>query len=283
MRLSFPSRPCGWPGVGTLSLLLVIAAGCGGDDGTTGATTSSAGVDDPTPTGPHRADVDVDVDIDVCRCDGRPVDCPRRGRTGRRRLPVHRGPQWLEDDGVLLFTDYSGVIYELAADDKVSVFRRPSDGANGLAVDTEGSVACRRALDPPGLTHGERRHADADRRSLRGQPVERTERHRRALRRHHLLHRSVLRGWDHDLDFHGIFRIAPDGTLTAEHRGAITEQPNGVAISPDENLLYVANEAADEVWVFDVADNGALSGSEPSSRRVPDPTAWPSMPPATSS
>ena len=62
-----------------------------------------------------------------------------------------------------------------------------------------------------------------------------------------------------ELDFHGVFRIAPDGTLTAERRGAITEQPNGVALSPDESLLYVSNQAADLVWAFDVADDGALS------------------------
>ena len=47
--------------------------------------------------------------------------------------------------------------------------------------------------------------------------------------------------------------------LTAERRGDITEAPNGLALSPDESLLYVANYAADLVWVMDVAADGTLS------------------------
>jgi gluconolactonase len=62
-----------------------------------------------------------------------------------------------------------------------------------------------------------------------------------------------------ELDFRGIFRIAPDGGLTAERRGDTTEAPNGLALSPDESLLYVTNYAADLVWVMNVADDGTLS------------------------
>ena len=39
-----------------------------------------------------------------------------------------------------------------------------------------------------------------------------------------------------------------------------TEAPNGLALSPDESLLYVTNYAGSLVWVFDVADDGSLSG-----------------------
>jgi gluconolactonase len=62
-----------------------------------------------------------------------------------------------------------------------------------------------------------------------------------------------------ELDFHGIFRIAPGGGLTAERRGAVTELPNGVALSPDERRLYVSDYASALVWVFDVATDGSLS------------------------
>src|SRR5439155_10404068 len=41
------------------------------------------------------------------------------------------------------------------------------------------------------------------------------------------------------LTFHGVFRIAPDGVTTAEHRGSFVEQPNGIALSPDQHTLYV--------------------------------------------
>ena len=56
-----------------------------------------------------------------------------------------------------------------------------------------------------------------------------------------------------------MFAIAPDGALTAEYRGEPTEAPNGVALSPDEDLLYVTDFASSLVRVFDVAPNGSLS------------------------
>jgi gluconolactonase len=62
-----------------------------------------------------------------------------------------------------------------------------------------------------------------------------------------------------ELDFRGVFRIAPDGRLTAEYRGETSETPNGLALSPDESLLYVTDYAAGLVRVFDVAPDGSLS------------------------
>ena len=56
------------------------------------------------------------------------------------RFQFTEGPQWMEDDGVLLFTDFAGTIFQVADDDEISDFRRPSDGANGLAVDNEGRL-----------------------------------------------------------------------------------------------------------------------------------------------
>jgi gluconolactonase len=45
-------------------------------------------------------------------------------------------------------------------------------------------------------------------------------------------------GLDNVWDSAGVYRIAPDGTLT---RVAFCEYPNGLAFSPDERTLYVAN------------------------------------------
>ncbi len=56
-----------------------------------------------------------------------------------------------------------------------------------------------------------------------------------------------------------MFRIDPDGGLTAEYRGDTSETPNGIAMSPDESLLYVTDYAGGSVRVFDVARNGSLS------------------------
>jgi len=62
---------------------------------------------------------------------------------------------------------------------------------------------------------------------------------------------------DKELDFNGIFRLSPDGTLT---RLADQTAPNGIALSPDEATLYVANsDGANKVWyAYDVLADGTL-------------------------
>jgi gluconolactonase len=61
-----------------------------------------------------------------------------------------------------------------------------------------------------------------------------------------------------ELDFQGVYRISPDGQvalLTKE-----LERPNGIALSPDEKTLYVANSHPPRpVWMaYLVKDDGSL-------------------------
>src|SRR5581483_10590645 len=61
-----------------------------------------------------------------------------------------------------------------------------------------------------------------------------------------------------ELDFCGIFRLTPDGKLTL-----ITKEmawPNGLAFSPDEKTLYVAQSDPDNaIWMaFDVKADGTV-------------------------
>jgi len=62
-----------------------------------------------------------------------------------------------------------------------------------------------------------------------------------------------------ELDFNGIFRLSPDGEL--ELLNSDQSFPNGVAFSPDERTLYVANsDNAQKVWMaYDVQDDGSLA------------------------
>ena len=172
------------------------------------------------------------------------------------------GPQWMPDDGVLLFTDVDNdTIYQVGADDEVTVFRRPSNFSNGLAVDPKGRLIAAEA----GARRVTRTNGDgtvtpiAER--FHGTPLNQPN---------DIVARSDgtiyftdptfgIAVAQAELDFRGIFRIAPDGGLTAERRGDTTEAPNGLALSPDESLLYVTNYAADLVWAMDVAVDGALS------------------------
>jgi gluconolactonase len=174
------------------------------------------------------------------------------------------GPQWMADDGVLLFTDAvgGGVIWEVAADDEISVFRRPSDVANGLAVDPTGRLlAAEREARRVTRTESDGTVTPIAE-QFEGVPL--NQPNDIAVRSDGTIYFTDPYYGDGttELDFHGVFRIAPDGSLTAEYRGALTEQPNGVALSPEEGRLYVANWSGNRVWMFDVADDGSLSEAQ---------------------
>jgi gluconolactonase len=170
------------------------------------------------------------------------------------------GPQWMPEDGPLLFTD-NDTIYQVAADDEITVFRTPSNYSNGLAVDPEGRLIAAEAdarrvtrteSDGTVTTIAERFHG-----ALLNQPNDIVVRSDGTIYFTDPTFGSAAA--QAELDFRGIFRISPDGGLTAERRGDTTEAPNGLALSPDESLLYVSNYAANLVWVMDVATDGTLS------------------------
>ena len=78
-----------------------------------------------------------------------------------------------------------------------------------------------------------------------------------------------------ELDFCGVYRLSPDGTVTL----LTTEmtRPNGIGFSPDEKKLYVAqSDPKAALWkAFDVKEDGTLSAG----RVFYDVTSWvPSKP-----
>jgi sugar lactone lactonase YvrE len=60
-----------------------------------------------------------------------------------------------------------------------------------------------------------------------------------------------------ELDFNGIFHISPKGGLTLAAKW--TTRPNGVALSPDGRILYVADSDRHEVHAFDIDRAGEAS------------------------
>jgi gluconolactonase len=61
-----------------------------------------------------------------------------------------------------------------------------------------------------------------------------------------------------ELDFCGVYRLSKDGKLTLLTKEL--SKPNGIAFSPDEKLLYIANSDSDKpIWVaFPVKADGTL-------------------------
>jgi gluconolactonase len=73
-----------------------------------------------------------------------------------------------------------------------------------------------------------------------------------------------------ELDFCGVYRLSTDGRLTLLSREL--KFPNGLAFSPDEKTLYVAqSDPTNAIWMaFDVESDGTLGKG----RVFFDATAW---------
>jgi gluconolactonase len=67
----------------------------------------------------------------------------------------------------------------------------------------------------------------------------------------------------------GIYRVTPSGTVSVVDD--TFTQPNGITLSPDETILYVADYAAGAIRTFAVATDGSTSGRKDfASVRSPD-------------
>jgi gluconolactonase len=66
-----------------------------------------------------------------------------------------------------------------------------------------------------------------------------------------------VRPEERELPFAGVFRLAPDGALSAVADDF--EVPNGLAFSPDERVLYVDDSRRGHIRAFDVGPDGSLA------------------------
>ncbi len=183
------------------------------------------------------------------------------------------GPVWDRSESRLLFSDVRGnTIYQWTESDGSSDFLDPvfeGDrtglalvGSNGLTLDAEGRLVI--------CEHGNRvvsrLEADGTRTTLVGDyegrrlngPNDATYASDGWL--YFTDPGSGLEGRDEsplrELDFNGIYRLSPDGQLELLYRDQA--RPNGIALSPDETTLYVANSSADEkIWMaYDLSEAG---------------------------
>jgi gluconolactonase len=187
------------------------------------------------------------------------------------------GPVWIKQGGYVLFSDIPhNAVMKWKDGEGVSVYMKPSGftgvgpysdepGSNGLVIDAQGRlVSCE---------HGDRRIARLETRGGKKTLVD-SYQGKRLNSPNDLVYRSngdlyftdppyglPQRGLDDptaELDFCGVYRLAKDGTVTLLTREL--SRPNGIAFSPDERTLYVANsDAAKAIWMaFPVKDDGTL-------------------------
>ncbi len=186
------------------------------------------------------------------------------------------GPVWDRAGGRLLFSDVRGNgVYQWTEADGTSPVIEPvfegdrtglrSVSSNGLTLDAEGRLVM--------CEHGNRLISRVEADGTRTTLVDRYEGNRlnspndAAYASDGWLYftdpGSALEGRDasplRELDFNGIYRLSPDGELELLYRDQ--SRPNGIALSPDEATLYVANSDPDQkVWMaYDLGAEGVTN------------------------
>jgi gluconolactonase len=165
-------------------------------------------------------------------------------------------------DGSLLFTETrANRITRIAADGSTATFLENSNGSNGLAINAKGElVTVQVAKTQVGIVYPvghEKVLADQFEGKGFGRPND-----------------LVLSGKRGDIYFTdsgsipsakntsgtaprtGVYRINSHGKLT--QIASDIERPNGIQLSPDEKVLYVANTAGEYILAFDVAKDGSV-------------------------
>jgi len=198
------------------------------------------------------------------------------------------GPVWVKDGGFLLFSDIpKNMIWKWSAKDGLKEYLKQSGytgaekftgkepGANGLALDKDGKlILCQ---------HGDRRVS----RLVDGKFVTLVDKYmgKRLNSPNDLAFKSngdlyftdppyglpkIMEDPGKELDFQGVYRLTPKGELTLLTKEMT--RPNGIAFSPDEKTLYVANSDPEKAnWMaFPVNADGTLGKG----KQFFDTTAW---------
>jgi gluconolactonase len=188
------------------------------------------------------------------------------------------GPVWRKSGGYLLFSDVpTNTIHRWREGEGLSVFMRPAGhtgptppgrelGSNGLTFDASDRLVM--------ADHGNRRIARLDESNFTKTTLADRYEGKRLNSPNDLVYSSRgdlyftdppygLKGQHDDpakeLAFSGVYRLSPSGELTLLEREL--RFPNGIALSPDERTLYVANSDAERaIWMaYDVADDGSVA------------------------
>jgi gluconolactonase len=173
------------------------------------------------------------------------------------------GPAWSRD-GYLLFSDIpSGRIMKQTPDGPTEVYREASNGAAGNAFDAQGRLyTCE--------THA-RRVTRTDKKGRIEVLADKWDGKRFnapndivVSKSGHAYFTDPAFGNQQDtreLDFYGVYHIAPKGRLSVVAKPA--GRPNGIALSPNGRILYVANSDERNIRAYDLDHDG-----EPSNERV---------------
>jgi gluconolactonase len=179
----------------------------------------------------------------------------------------------VDADGSVYFSDiWNSRIMKLAPDGSQSVFRADSGRTNGNTFDPMGRlVSCEGAEIGPG---GRRRVVRTDLKT--GEVSVLTERYEdvRYNSPNDVVSDSRGRIYFSDpcygdrslmeMELEGVYRIDPNGSVTRILQQPDVQRPNGIAITPDDRILYLVDSNPNvggnrKIWAFDLSENGTVS------------------------
>jgi gluconolactonase len=194
------------------------------------------------------------------------------------------GPVWVPALQSVLYSDIpNNAIYRWSEGAATSIWLMPSGytgeverggepGSNGLVLDSEGRLVL--------AQHGDRRIARLESPLDEPEPTFSTLTDRFDGKRFNSPNDVAIRsngdvyftdppyGLEHGVDdpakelaVHGVYRLATDGSVTLLIEDL--SRPNGIAFSPNQETLYVANSDPDQpvTMAYDVEEDGSLAGA----------------------
>jgi gluconolactonase len=192
------------------------------------------------------------------------------------------GPLWIKDGGFLICSDVpQNTIFKWKeGDTKLSEYMKPSGytgdiprggepGSNGLTLDASGRLIL--------CEHGDRRIARVEKDGKKKTLADKFD-GKRFNSPNDVCVKSngdiyftdppygLIKNWDdpaREQEFCGVYRISEkDGSVTVLTKELV--RPNGLAFSPDEKILYVAQSDGQKpiIMAFEVKDDGTLGAGK---------------------
>ena len=192
------------------------------------------------------------------------------------------GPLWISEGDYLIFSDIPpNRVYKWNHEDSITIYLEPSGytgiaprggepGSNGLLLDPSGAlILCQ---------HGDRRVARMDAPLNNPEPIYVTlvdayDQKRLNSPNDACYHSNGdlfftdppyglegnVNDPDKELDFQGVYRLSSGGSLQLLTKDL--SRPNGIALSPDEKTLYVANSDPDHaIWMaYNLQADGTIN------------------------
>ena len=172
------------------------------------------------------------------------------------------GPVWNVRGGFLVFSDIpANRMSRWSPTDGISEFRFPSGKSNGLTLDRKGRlIACEHATRRVSRTEEDgtivtiASHLNGKKLNSPNDVVVKSDGSVYFTDPPYGLNPVFGTLEPPELPFFGVYRLSPDGN---DLKLLVDDSvPNGLAFSPDESLLYVADTEMNHVRVFDVTDDG---------------------------